>query len=155
MQNNGPAEKLDFFIGKCKEHHLKITPQRIAIFEALATAKDHPSADMMYRTIKKQFPNVSFDTINRALLTFSEIGIVDIVEGQGTPRRYDSDTEPHHHFHCTKCGEIIDFHNEGYDRLDVPEDLRQTHTIHKKRVVLYGICSHCRKQSNFPDGKKH
>ena len=146
MQNDQTGQRIDFFIGKCREHNLKITPQRVAIFEALAASRDHPSADRIYRTVKKQFPNVSFDTVNRALLTFAEIGIVEVVEGRGIPRRYDSDTKSHHHFHCTQCGQIIDFHNEDYDRLYVPAELRQLHTINKKRVVLYGVCNQCQRQ---------
>jgi len=52
-------------------------------------AKDHPSADNIYRRLVKKGPNISFDTINRTLLTFSKIGIVNIVEGYGQTKRFD------------------------------------------------------------------
>ncbi len=47
------------FYRRSKEHGLKITPQRTAIYQELLKAKDHPSADMIYRRIVKKIPNIS------------------------------------------------------------------------------------------------
>lgn len=131
------------FIEKCKEHNLKVTPQRSAIYRKLIHSKEHPSADSMFQIIKKEFPNISFDTVNRTLLTFTEMGIVDVVEVSG-PRRFDPNKAKHHHLYCVRCGKIIDFYNEQYDDMKVPENIEQTFTILSKRVVLSGICEKCK-----------
>ena len=86
-------EMMDIFYRRSKEHGLKITPQRTAIYQELLKAKDHPSADIIYKRLVKKIPNISFDTVNRTLLTFSKIGIANIVEGYGQPKRYDPDIE--------------------------------------------------------------
>jgi Fur family peroxide stress response transcriptional regulator len=143
MQNRNNDPRLNFFFSKCKAYKLKITPQRIAIFFELIESKNHPSADSMYQSIRKAFPNISFDTVNRTLLTFANVGIIDVVEGQGGPRRFDSDLEIHHHFHCRICGEIIDFHNKNYDQLEIPAHIEKKYTVLNKRVVLDGICNKC------------
>lgn len=140
MQNSSSTDPLVDFMEKCRQHKLKITPQRIAIFKEIRKSKAHPSADDMYRTIKKQFPSVSFDTVNRTLLTFYEIGIVDLVEGQGGPRRFDPNRAEHHHFHCIKCGSIVDVFEEDFDQLEIPASLQKRYKILNKRVVLNGIC---------------
>ena len=125
MQDRNNDPKINFFIDKCKAHKLKITPQRIAIFRELVQSKEHPSAHIMFDLIRKAFPNISFDTVNRTLLTLASIGIIDVVEGGGNPRRYDSDIEYHHHFHCRICGKIIDFHHKNYDQLEIPADIQK------------------------------
>jgi Fur family peroxide stress response transcriptional regulator len=137
---------MDVFYRRSKEHGLKITPQRTAIYEELLKAKDHPSADDIYRRISKKIPNISFDTVNRTLLTFSKIGITNVVEGYGQPKRYDPDMDTHHHFRCIQCNSIIDFHNKNYDNIAVPEEINKQFTVIHKKVVLEGLCDKCRKR---------
>jgi Fur family peroxide stress response transcriptional regulator len=141
MNNSG----LDFFYSRSKENGLKITPQRTAIYQELLKAKDHPSADDIYNRIVKKIPNISFDTVNRTLLTFSKIGITNVVEGYGQPKRYDPDMNTHHHFRCIQCNSIIDFNNKDYDNITVPEELNRQFSVIRKKVVLEGLCSKCRK----------
>jgi Fur family peroxide stress response transcriptional regulator len=136
---------MDIFYQRAKGHKLKMTPQRTAIYQELLKAKDHPSADVIYRRILKKIPNISFDTVNRTLLTFSRIGIANIVEGYGQSKRYDPDMNIHHHFRCVKCNNIIDFHNKDYDNLAVPENISKQFTVMSKKVVLEGLCNKCRR----------
>jgi len=139
-------EMMDIFYQRSKEHGLKITPQRTVIYQELLKAKDHPSADMIYKRIVEKIPNISFDTVNRTLLTFSKIGIANIVEGYGQPKRYDPDIHTHHHFRCIRCNNIIDLHNKNYDNIAVPEEINKQFTVLNKKVVLEGLCDKCRKR---------
>jgi Fur family peroxide stress response transcriptional regulator len=136
---------LDLFLWKSKENGLKITPQRTAIFQELLKSKDHPTADDIYKRIVKKIPNISFDTVNRTLLTFSKIGMIKVVEGYGQAKRYDPDLGIHHHFRCIRCGRIIDFHNKDYDNIAVPAEINKRFTVTSKKVVLEGLCGKCRK----------
>jgi Fur family peroxide stress response transcriptional regulator len=135
---------MDFLRDKCKEHNLKITPQRVAIYKELSTSMDHPSADMVFKKVRKTFPNISFDTVNRTVLTFSKIGIVDVVEGSGDPKRFDADINRHHHFHCLRCNKIIDIYNKYYDDIKIPKDVERHLTVLKHKVCLEGFCRKCR-----------
>jgi Fur family peroxide stress response transcriptional regulator len=136
---------LDSFCWTAKESGLKVTPQRIAIFRELLKAKDHPAADDIYQRIVKKIPNISFDTVNRTLLTFSKIGVVKVVEGTGQAKRYDPDLGPHHHCRCVRCGLIIDFHNKDYDTIAVPAEIDNRFTVTSRKVVLEGLCGACDK----------
>jgi len=138
-------KKMDMFYKRSKEHGLKITPQRTAIYEELLKAKDHPTADDIYKRIVKKIPNISFDTVNRTLLTFSKIGITNVVEGYGQAKRYDPDMDIHHHFRCIQCGSIIDLYNREFDNITVPEEVNKQFTVINKKVVLEGLCIKCRK----------
>lgn len=137
------APLLDVFRRKAREAGLKITPQRTVIFQELLKAKDHPTAEDIYRRIVRKIPNISFDTVHRTLATFSKIGLVTVVEGYGQAKRYDPDMGAHHHFHCVRCGRIVDFHNTDYDTIPVPEEIRRRFTVTGKKVVLEGLCGAC------------
>jgi len=139
-------EMMDIFYQRAKEHGLKITPQRTIIYQELLQAKDHPSADILYKRLVKKIPNLSFDTVNRTLLTFSQIGIANIVEGYGQPKRYDPNIDTHHHFRCIKCHSIIDFQNKAYNNITIPEEIQKEFTVLNKKVVLEGFCNKCRKK---------
>ena len=143
MQTKAVDQRVQQFIEICHDHELKITPQRVAIYQALIQSSQHPTADMMFRLVRKDFPHISFDTVNRTLLTFADIGVVDVVEVFGGPKRFDPGIEDHHHLHCTACGKIIDFKNDHYTDLEVPASNTEMFKVISKRVVLKGLCDAC------------
>lgn len=151
MQKRCESDCLAQFVAHCKKFGLRITPQRCAVYRELMKSKEHPTAEQMFQTVKKEFPNISYDTVNRTLLTLEGIGLVDVVSTQGGPRRFDPVTDNHHHFHCVNCGKIIDFYSDEYDNLDVPDSIRDDFTVFTKRVVLNGLCEHCLKRK---EGKR-
>lgn len=146
MRLNIKNYSLSFFREKCKENNLKITPQRIVIYRELLKSKDHPNAEVLYERVKKVIPDISLDTVNRTLLTFARIGIVNIVEGNGEPRRFDPDTNNHHHFRCVNCKAIIDFDYKPYDDIIIPGAVKKRYSVLNKKVILEGYCDKCRKK---------
>lgn len=138
---------LELFREKCKREKIKVTPQRLAIYQELLKSKEHPNAEILFKKVRKIYPNISFDTVNRTLLTFSNIGILNVVEGYGEPKRFDPNTHSHHHFRCIKCNRILDFYDSSYDSIKLPESFEKQHIIISKRVVLEGICDKCSNNS--------
>ena len=143
MQESDIDHRMQLFFETCRHHQLKITPQRVAIYQTLIQSDQHPTADLMFRTVKKKYPNISFDTINRTLLTFAEIGVVEVVEVFGGSKRFDPNINDHHHLHCVSCGKIIDFEFERYAHLEVPQAVARTFKVISRRVVLKGLCETC------------
>jgi Fur family peroxide stress response transcriptional regulator len=143
MQQETAAKEIYNFIQICQEHHLKVTPQRIAVYKVLLDSNAHPKADAVYQSVKREHPNISFDTVNRTLQTFAEVGIVDVVEIFRGPKRFDMNVTNHHHLHCTQCGKVCDFYNRTYDNLEIPATVREQFQVISKRVVLKGICKAC------------
>ena len=144
MQKENGENKLHEFMRICQRNRLKITPQRVAIYQHLLGLDTHPTADAVYQIVKKEYPNISFDTVNRTLLTFAEIGVVDVVEIFSGAKRFDTDVTAHHHLHCLQCGKVYDFHSQAYDDLSVPESIQEQFRVVSKRVVLKGFCKACR-----------
>jgi len=148
MQGKETNTLVQDFIEKCQAHNLKVTPQRMAIYRKLFNSTEHPTVDAMFQTVKKEFPNISYDTVSRTMLTFAEIGIVDLVEVYGGAKRFDPNVTVHHHLHCVSCGKIFDFQNDEYNNLDTPDEIQQRFTVLASRVVLKGICEQCSNPGN-------
>jgi Fur family peroxide stress response transcriptional regulator len=141
------------FYQKCEEQGLKVTPQRVFIYEELLKATDHPSIDEIYQRVKRLLPNISFDTVYRTALSLTEKGIIEIVEGHSGSRRFDANTAQHHHFRCLKCHKIIDFESDYFDQVTIPVELQKRFHITGRKIMLEGVCDDCATHSGLP-GKR-
>lgn len=137
------AEAYELFEKTAREHGLKVTPQRAAVYGELSRAGDHPSTNTVYKRVRRVIPNISFDTVYRTLLTFSEKGIISVVEGTGEEARFEPNVETHHHFRCIKCREITDFADDSLADIEAPPEIREKFKVLKIRAVLDGICGAC------------
>jgi len=146
MLQKNKQNLIALFRNKCKQHNLNMTPQRVAIYEELFKSKDHPDSDGIFERVKNGFPNISLDTIYRSLSKFAEIGIIRLVEGYGEAKRYDPDTNKHHHLRCRKCNEIVDFHDESFDNLRIPKSVQKNFSVTNVKVILEGTCNECIKK---------
>ncbi|MBL7153961.1 MAG: transcriptional repressor [Phycisphaerae bacterium] len=137
--------KTRWFVGRCREAGLKVTPQRLAIYKELLGTDEHPSAEMLYEKLKPGgWPSLSLDTVNRTVLTLSEIGAAFIVEGSGGARRFDAGLEHHQHFKCVKCERIFDFHHEPFDDIQLPPAMTRKFKVLRKTVYVEGLCDLCK-----------
>ena len=146
VENNAKinsGDKVEDFHAKCQTAGLRVTPQRIAVYEALVNSKEHPSADTVYRLVKEVLLHISLDTVNRTLQTLVEIGVAFTTEGSGDTRRFDGNLGNHQHFKCIKCKKIIDLHHESFDNIQVPASIGEKFTVLRKTVYFEGICDLC------------
>ncbi len=139
-------ERLKEFETLCRSKGLKITPQRLGVFRVLLESKEHPTAEEVYRQVRREMPSISLDTVNRTLNTLLQIGAAFLVEGTGQPKRYDGGLEDHQHFRCLRCGTIIDFQYEPFETIEIPSCLADQCTVLRKSVYFEGICKRCLEQ---------
>jgi Fur family peroxide stress response transcriptional regulator len=107
----------------------------MAVYKLLLETKEHPSADMVFQKVRKTFPSISLDTVNRTLNTLSEIGVAFVVEGSGDAKRFDGNLDNHQHFKCVKCKRIIDFYHKSFDNIKIPKNISGKFTILKKQYT--------------------
>jgi Fur family transcriptional regulator, peroxide stress response regulator len=97
---------------KLEEKKLRITPQRLAVYEAVTLLKNHPTADMVTGKVRKMHPNISVATVYKILDMLVENGLVRRVRTEDDAMRYDADTASHHHLYCSTTKRIEDFYDE-------------------------------------------
>jgi len=120
-----------------------VTPQRMAVYKVLLETTEHPSAETVFQKVRKVFPSISLDTVNRTLLTLSEIGVAFVVEGSGDAKRFDGNLESHQHFKCVKCKRIVDFSHKPFNNVPIPKGISKKFTVLKKAIYFEGICDLC------------
>lgn len=111
-------EKLNIKIrDSFKEKGLKITPQRIAILEAIYTLNNHPTVEDIVTYIRKDNPNIAKGTVYKVLDTLEENQLVKKVKTDKEVMRYDGVVKNHHHLYCSECDLIEDYYDEELDKL--------------------------------------
>jgi len=124
-----------------RDHGLHATFQRLAIYEALISTHEHPTAETIYQQIKKRFPIVSLGTVYKTLETFCEVGLIHKVNPLTGVARYDAITGHHHHLVCMKCHSIEDAESIVEEpRLSEQNGFR----VLRQQVFFHGYCPSCR-----------
>ena len=101
-----------------KEKKLKLTPQRLAVYQYLKSTTEHPSAETIYKALQPNYPTMSLATVYKTLKTLVEIGLVqELNVGEGN-FRYDGNCKEHGHIQCIKCGKVNDLCNVDFSPLN-------------------------------------
>ncbi len=93
------------------DHDLRVTPQRIAVLDALRSLNSHPTADEIIQFIRREYPNLAVGTVYNALETFTEKGIIKKVKTDQDVMRYDAYTDKHFHLYCEESDRIEDYYD--------------------------------------------
>ena len=105
------------FREKLQEKGLKVTPQRVAIFDAILQMNNHPTADDIAASIKTKHPNISVGTVYKVLDTFVEKNLLKKVKTEKDVMRYDPHLTNHHHLYCAQTDRIEDFEDQKLNEL--------------------------------------
>lgn len=124
----------------------KRTPQRLAILDYLEGNTLHPSAEDVYRAVTKKYFSLSFATVYNTLNTLAQSGAVRELTLDPERKRYDPNTEPHHHLICVTCKKVVDVFDDV--TVGIPKRIEKEFSIFGNHVEFYGRCSVCRKKSN-------
>lgn len=106
-----------FLREQLKQKGLKVTPQRVAIYDAVIQLKNHPTADSVFEFIKKNHPNISVGTVYKVLDSLVENQLLKKVKNERDVMRYDAILHQHHHLYCTETDRIEDFNDPELDKL--------------------------------------
>jgi Fur family iron response transcriptional regulator len=89
-------------------HGIQPTAQRIRIAELLFSREQHLTADQVIQALGRDGTRVSKATVYNTLNLFAAKGLLRPLHVDGDRGLFDSNTEPHHHFHVEDTGELID-----------------------------------------------
>ncbi len=101
-----------FFREKLQEKGLKVTPQRVAIYDAIVKLNNHPTAENVIEYIKANHPNISVGTVYKVLDSLVENNLLKKVKTEKDIMRYDAVLSNHHHLYCAETDRIEDYEDE-------------------------------------------
>lgn len=122
----------------------RVTAQRMAVAESLATSRRPQSAEELWRRLRTRHGGIGRATVFRTLEALVAAGVARRFEPEGHASTYVAcRAGHHHHLVCTECGDVAEV-NEALIRPLV--DGMQGATgfeIDDARVDFYGRCASC------------
>lgn len=117
---------------------VRITRQRKLLLAVLADCDDHPDATELHRRAERAGAGVSLATVYRTLTTLQAQGVIEKLEFQGEPARWEP-ADQHHHDHMidVETGQVIEFTNDRIERLQAEIAAEMGYEIVHHRLELY------------------
>jgi len=120
----------------------RVTPQRVAVMEAISKSDSHPTVDYLFEEVSISQPSLSKKTVYQIVNDLADIGAISLVDvGTGQLRIDPTVEHAHDHFVCTKCSCVIDIPKKKATKVSSQVD--QYGAIESVEVVYRGICNNC------------
>jgi Fur family ferric uptake transcriptional regulator len=127
-----------------QEAGVRITPQRLAIAEALMNGRKQMSANELFDRVRRKHPYIGRATVFRSLDMLAEAGVAQRIERQGHVSAYVW-CEPGHHHHlvCSRCGRVEELTEEMVEPLIANIAKRRRFQVNHATLDFYGVCRIC------------
>lgn len=128
-----------------KEAGLRLTPQRVAVCQALAESTTHPTAQALFEQLAAHDAALSRATVYNTLEALAKMGLAQqlVVAGDGA-RRFDSNLGPHAHLVCTRCHRVEDYDDPALGRITSAVTSRSGYELRGLCIFYHGVCPQCR-----------
>jgi Fur family transcriptional regulator, ferric uptake regulator len=129
-------------------HGLRMTRQRRTILQVVETANTHLDASQILRKARRIDPGIDRVTVYRTLNLLKRHGLIDeldLMHLQGEKHFYERrPARDHLHMACLRCGRIMEFESNLFERLK-GQIQRECHFhIVVTRLEMGGYCAKCR-----------
>ena len=154
--DNGEDVETADLPGLLRSKGLRVTPQRLAVLEALHASPTHLSAEEVFEDVRHKLPNVSLATVYNALGELRRVGQLRDLPVSGKVR-YDLVARgPHHHLVCERCHRVVDLDAAAFPQPQIPVGQRRGFVILTAEVIFRSICPDCQKTgcNGRPDASK-
>jgi len=136
--NKTSSDWIDTFRERCSTLGLKVTHQRLMIYNVLSSTEGHPSSEEIYKQVRRKLPTISFDTVYRTLALFEQHGLITRIRQIDDRTRYDSNMNQHCHIVCTRCNKVQDLCWLEIDLLAVPSETAEWGLLSSIDTWSYG-----------------
>jgi Fur family peroxide stress response transcriptional regulator len=124
-----------------RSYHLKATPQRIAIADAL-DHYGHLSIERLYELMLQKFNSISLATIYKNIHIMVDAAFIQEVKIPHAKSVFEITKSAHSHIVCRECGEIEDI-TLDLSSIYKEADKCSTFEITDATLVFSGRCQKC------------
>lgn len=131
------------------------TRQLAAVYEVVAAAHDHPTAEDVCDRVRRQLPRISLGTVYRNLQKLAGQQQLRAVHLADRATRYDGMLAAHDHFLCERCGTAADLAQTTAAPPDCSRLNGSGYLVRAHALTFYGLCPNCRRteERQRPVGK--
>ena len=133
-------------MGIFKQKDIRVTPQRLGVYNILKESNEHLTAEGIHEKILKIIPAVSLATVYNIVEILRNKGLIQEIKIDFDKSRFDIRTDTHHHFLCKGCKKIFDLNMTPCPALEQKEI--NGHIIEELQGYFYGVCKDCRKDKS-------
>lgn len=110
-----------------KGEGLRLTQQRIAVWDEIRHSKEHLDAEDIYENIKNKDVHISRATVYRTIDVLVKNNLLRKMNMGDGRNRYEIKDEDDHHDHmiCVETGKIIEFYDNDLEKLQ--EEIAKKH----------------------------
>jgi len=137
-------------IDKLRKMGYKATSQRIAICRLVLSSREHPTAQRIYRDVKRVHPTVSLATVYKTLQVLNELRLIQQLPLPQGETRFDSNVDPHLNAICVQCGAVTDVKDQSLSSVVSRAASKTKFKVTGQRFDLYGVCDKCARRSGIP-----
>ena len=128
---------------------VRMTRQRRVILGVIETADKHLDAGMILRKARKMDSTIDRVTVYRTLKLLKRHGLVDeldLLHVHGDGHYYERHPQRDHlHMTCLRCGKVMEFESELFERLKAQVQGDCRFHIMITRLEMGGYCAECRR----------
>ena len=117
--------------------------QRKLVRQILETARDHPTAQAVFKRARGRMPSISLGTVYRNLQLLVDEGLLLERKIGKKPARYEARRQRHYHICCIECGALEDLAVPYQESLDRRVARLVRYRLQEHRMEFYGICPRC------------
>lgn len=139
-------DHLERFQTMLKERGLRVTHQRLAIYEYLISSEQHPSAEEIYEALSPNIPSMSPATVYKTLDVLVEMGLALKLGFGDDVNRYEGNPAPHINLVCVRCKRFVDRDEDALATIAAEVEAESGFVLFSQRHELYGICPACQAQ---------
>ena len=123
---------------------VRVTPQRLAIAEAVLNSSDHPTVQQIHERVQQHFPSMTLATVYSTLGVLSRSGLIQELPF-AKQSRYESNVSPHVNLVCIGCGNIADADGSSDIILQLRDEVSNetSFQVMWQRVDFHGWCQAC------------
>jgi Fur family transcriptional regulator, stress-responsive regulator len=127
-----------------REQHLRATPQRLAVLQALSELPEHPDVREIAARARARLGVLSIQAVYDGLRALTAAGLLRRVELAGSPARYELHTgDLHHHVVCRICGAVRDIPADVAVAPWVDSSQLDGFVIDEAALSFWGLCPKC------------
>jgi len=130
-------------INNLRKMGYKATSQRIAICRLVLSSREHPTAQEIYRNVKRVHPTVSLATVYKTLQVLKELRLIQELPLPQSEARFDSNVSPHLNAVCLQCGNVSDVKDQSLSNVVSRAASKTKFKVTGQRFDLYGVCDKC------------
>lgn len=128
---------------RLREAGLRATAPRLQILEAIENDRRHPTAEMIFESLRERHPSLSLSTVYATMEIFARCGLVRRIGTSTGPLRIDGTEQDHDHAVCRVCGSVFDIDHELIPRPARPSKLPHGLRLKSVHVEYEVVCPKC------------